>query len=149
MPRKAKSKIKKDKKFKNLVVSGSRKRSVARATIKEGTGIIRINQKPIEIFNKFQQLTLREPLIIAEKILKDQMEKINIFVIVRGGGVESQLEASRLAIARALIAFTKNQDLRTAFLGYDRFLLVADTRRKEMCKPGDSKARSKRQKSKR
>ncbi len=149
MPRKTKSKIKKDKKFKDLVIKGSRKRSIARATIKEGTGIIRINQKPIEIFNKFQQLTLKEPLIIAEQILKEQMEKINIFIVVHGGGMESQIEASRLAIARALIAFTKNQDLKAAFLRYDRFLLVADTRRKEMCKPGDSKARAKRQKSKR
>jgi ribosomal protein S9 len=39
--------------------------------------------------------------------------------------------------------------LRKAFLSYDRNLLVADVRRKEAYKPGDSKARAKRQSSKR
>ena len=38
----------------------------------------------------------------------------------------------------------KMQDI---FMKYDRQLLVADVRRKEVYKPGDSKARSKRQKS--
>ena len=40
-------------------------------------------------------------------------------------------------------------ELRKAYLKYDRNLLVADVRRKEAYKPGDSKARSKRQSSKR
>ncbi len=147
MPRKKSTKkIKKEKKESN-VVSGTRKRSVAKATIKAGTGIVRINQKPINLFNKFQQFNLMEPLIIAEQIIKDKIKEIDIYVIVKGGGVESQIDASRLAIARALVRFTQNQELRNAFLKYDRFLLVADTRYKEMCKPGDSKARKKRQKS--
>jgi small subunit ribosomal protein S9 len=52
-----------------------------------------------------------------------------------------------LAIARALVEFTKNEELKKAFASYDKNLLVADTRRKEAYKPGDSKARKKRQKS--
>ncbi|UZE93674.1 MAG: 30S ribosomal protein S9 [Candidatus Pacearchaeota archaeon] len=144
MPRKSKTK---EKKPKIIVVSGMRKRSVARATIKPGTGIIRINQKPIDLFTKFQNLILKEPLMIAENILKEELKEIDIEVAVRGGGVESQVEASRLAIARALVVFTKNQELKKAFLNYDRSLLIADTRHKEMYKPGDSKARRKRQKS--
>jgi len=43
------------------------------------------------------------------------------------------------------VKFTKNDDLKNAFLSYDRNLLIADTRRKEACKPGDSKARANRQ----
>ena len=43
--------------------------------------------------------------------------------------------------------FSKEEKLRKAFVEYDRNLLVADVRRKEAYKPGDSKARSKRQKS--
>jgi len=124
-----------------------RKRSIARATIKPGSGLIYINQRPINLFNTFQYLILSEPVVIAEKILKDKMKKFDIFVLVKGGGVESQIEASRLAIARAILAFTKNQDLRNAFLRYDRALLIADTRAKEMYKPGNSKARKKKQKS--
>ena len=57
------------------------------------------------------------------------------------------IEASRLAIARALVEATKSKELKKAFIDYDRNMLVADTRRKEPYKPGDSKARSKRQKS--
>lgn len=147
MPKKIKEK--KEKKPKAITVGGMRKRSIARATARPGTGIIRINQKPIKLFNTFQRLTLSEPLIIAEKILKEKLKELDIDVVVKGGGVESQVEASRLAIARALVTFTKNQELRNAFLKYDRSLLVADTRYKEMYKPGDSKARRKRQKSKR
>jgi len=136
----------KDKK-KTLVLSGKRKRSVARAIIKEGTGIILINSKPIDVFNTFHKLALKEPFLIAEEILKEKLKEIDIYVSVSGGGAESQIEASRLAIARALVEFTKSSELKNAYLKYDRALLVADTRRKEMRKPGDSKARAKRQKS--
>jgi small subunit ribosomal protein S9 len=129
------------------VVSGSRKRSVARAVISDGNGAISINARPIESFNTFQRLILSEPLVIAEPLIKDTLTKIDIHVKIAGGGVESQVEAARLAIARALVAFTKSTDLRNAFLKYDRTLLVADTRRKEARKWGDSKARAKRQKS--
>jgi len=66
-----------------------------------------------------------------------------------GGGKESQIQAARLGIAKALVKFTNNTDLKKAFLDYDRHLLVADTRRKEAYKPDDSKARAKRQSSKR
>lgn len=146
---KAKTNKTKQTEAKIITVSGSRKRSVARATIKPGIGAIKINSKPIDIFNQFQQLILSEPIVIAEPILKDKLKQLNIKVNVKGGGVESQIEASRLAIARALVAFTKNPELRSAFIRYDKTLLVADTRRKEMRKWGDSKARAKRQKSKR
>ena len=68
-------------------------------------------------------------------------------VNVNGGGSESRIEASRLAIARALVEFTKSKELKKSFSSYDKNLLIADTRRKEAYKPGDSKARRKRQKS--
>ncbi|HUS49750.1 MAG TPA: 30S ribosomal protein S9, partial [Candidatus Paceibacterota bacterium] len=71
----------------------------------------------------------------------------NINVKIKGGGQESQIEAARLAIAKALVNFTKSPELKKAFLDYDRNLLVADIRRKEAYKPGDSKARRNRQKS--
>ena len=46
-----------------------------------------------------------------------------------------------------LRALSKSKELEKAYLAYDRNLLVADVRRKESRKPGDSKARRKRQKS--
>ena len=130
-----------------VVVSGTRKSSVASASIQEGTGRVLINKKPIEVFSTFQRLALSEPIVIAEEVLKEKLKQLDIEVNVRGGGVESQTEAARLAIARALVAFNKSSELRNAFLKYDRMLLVADTRRKEQRKPNDSKARAARQKS--
>ena len=140
-----KAKEKEDKKI--IIVSGKRKTSVAKATIKEGTGIIKVNKRPIETYSFFRRLALLEPLRLADEILKEKSKSYDIDVIISGGGVESQIGAARLAIARAILAFTKSPELRNTYIGYDRSLLVADVRRKEQRKPGDSKARAKRQKS--
>ena len=71
--------------------------------------------------------------------------KVDVSVNVQGGGVVSQAEAARLAIAKALAEYKPT--LKKTFLDYDRTLLVADVRRNEPHKPGDSKPRAKRQKS--
>ena len=133
--------------MKTINTSGSRKKAVARATIKEGTGQVRVNKQPINIIEpEISRLRLQEPLEIA----KDYAKKVNIDIKVAGGGSQSQIEACRLAIAKSIYAFSnKNPQLRTDFLAYDRHLLVADTRRNEPHKPNDSKPRAKRQFSKR
>ena len=133
--------------MKSTVYSGKRKTSIAKASIKEGLGVITINRKPIEHFPHLQQLELMEPLAIA----KDVLGKIDFDVAVRvvGGGMASRIEASRLAIARAIVGFKKSESLKKAYLNYDRNMLIADTLRKEYYKPDDSKARAKRQSSKR
>src|SRR3989338_4814861 len=129
-----------------IIVSGKRKTSIANATIYPGMGRVIINRLPYEnLSSGLHVLMIREPLDITKKILGQI--NFNITVNVRGGGTESRIEASRLAMAKAIIIFTKSSELRKAFLAYDKNLLVADTRRKEPYKPGDSKARSKRQKS--
>ena len=127
----------------NMIVSGKRKTAIAKATIKDGTGIITYNKKPIAFLPQLQQLEINEPLILSKDILKTL--NFDISLNVKGGGSACQIEASRLAIARAIVKFTANEEIRHSFLSYDRNLLVADTRRKEACKPGDSKARAKRQ----
>jgi len=66
-------------------------------------------------------------------------------ISVKGGGEKSQVEAARLALARAIIKYSKSKELEEAYYKYDRNLLIADIRRKEAYKPGDSKARAKRQ----
>ncbi len=128
-----------------IITSGKRKEAVARAVISEGFGKITINKKPHETLNFFDKLKIEEPLRITKNILGEF--NFNVAISVRGGGEKSQIEASRLALARAIVSFTKNKNLEKAFLEYDRGLLVADVRRKETYKPGDSKARRKRQKS--
>ena len=88
---------------------------------------------------------IKEPMEIAKRVLKEF--NFDIKVNIKGGGSEGQITAARLAIARALVKFTGSEELKKAFVKYDKNLLVADTRRKEAYKPGDSKARRKRQKS--
>lgn len=129
-----------------IMVSGKRKAAIAKAIITSGSGKICINKKPHQqLSSLFQKLSLREPVEIAKNVLGDF--KFDISVNISGGGNASQVEAARLAIAKAILKFTGSNELKKAFLEYDRGLLVADTRRKEAYKPGDSKARSKRQKS--
>lgn len=125
--------------------SGKRRTAMARANIIRGNGKILINKKDYKNLHVFDRLRIEEPLRIAEKILG----KIDFDVIigVKGGGEKSQIEASRLALARAIIKFSNSAELKKAFIAYDRNLVVADVRRKEAYKPGDSKARRKRQKS--
>lgn len=142
----AKRKPKKKQKF-DIVVAGKRKRAVAKARVREGDGSITINSKPITLLPRMRALLLQEPLHIAEKVIPGILSKVNITITATGGGIEAQTEASRLAIARALVAYTKKKELRDAFAAYDRHLLTADVRRKETRKPGDSRARAKRQKS--
>lgn len=130
---------------KPLTISAKRKRAIAKATIKLGSGKIWINKIPYENLDFFKNLMIKEPIEIATKVLGGF--EFDIQVNIKGGGSESQITASRLAVARALVKFTGSEDLKKAFIKYDKNLLVADTRRKEAYKPGDSKARKKRQKS--
>ena len=128
--------------MKPVHVSGRRKRAIARATLVPGKGEVRINGKALDIyFPEVYALKVREPLILAD----DVAAKLDVSVNVFGGGVNAQAEASRLAIARALVECSKDKNLKEKFSEYDRHLLVADTRYKENRKPGRSKARAKRQ----
>jgi len=129
--------------MKRIITSGKRKRAVARAVTTEGKGKITINGKPYEILQIFDRLKIEEPIRIAKNILGKL--DFDISVNVRGGGEKGQIEAARVAISRAIVAATLNKEIERAFLDYDRNLLVADVRRKEAYKPGDSKARKKRQ----
>lgn len=129
-----------------ISASGKRKRAIAKATIKTGTGKVTINDRPYEtLSSKFHILLIKEPIEITKKVLGNF--DFDIVVRIAGGGNEGQIEAARLAIAKSIVQFTKSVELKKAIVEYDRNMLVADTRRKEPYKPGDSKARSKRQKS--
>ena len=130
-----------------IITSGKRKRAVARAVITEGDGKITINKKDYKTLQMFDKLRIEEALRIAEKILGKI--NFNISVSARGGGEKGQIDAARIAIAKSIVEFSKSKELTEAYLKYDRNLLVADIRRKEPNKPGDSKARAKRQSSKR
>ncbi len=131
--------------MKKIISSGKRKRAVARAIFEEGEGKVYLKRQDYKTLHFFDKLKIEEPLRIAEKILGKLNFNVSINMI--GGGKKGQIEAARVALSKGIVAFTRSNELEKAFLGYDRNLLVADVRRKESYKPGDSKARRKRQKS--
>ncbi|KYK25295.1 30S ribosomal protein S9 [Euryarchaeota archaeon SM23-78] len=122
---------------------GKRKRAVARATLSPGTGIVRINDVELDSYKpRIYRLRIREPLLLSGEIANHVDIKVNVV----GGGLSSQTDAARLAIAKVLADYSPR--LKKVFLDYDRQLLVADVRRKEMAKPNrHGQARSRRQKS--
>jgi small subunit ribosomal protein S9 len=128
-----------------LVVSGKRKTATARAVVKQGVGKVRINLTPVEIY---------EPDIAREKIMEpllqaggDVWRQVDLDVHTCGGGFMGQAEAARVAIANALLKWTKSAHLRTVFSEYDRTMIVGDSRAKETKKFGGAGARAKEQKS--
>ncbi len=128
---------------KMLVVSGKRKTAVAKAKIKNGKGVVTYNGLPYQKLRNLHMLILSEPIEIYKKSIGDL--KYDIEISVKGGGTEGQIQAARLAIAKALVKVTGSDELKKAIVAYDRNMLVADIRRKETRKPGDSKARARRQ----
>jgi small subunit ribosomal protein S9 len=124
--------------------SGKRKSAIARATVQKGTGIVRINKIPVELY---EPDVARWKIMESLRIASNHIDKLNIDVDVKGGGFMSQASATRTAIAKGLVEFTADPSLRIAFLDHDRSLLVSDSRRKESKKPLGRGARKKRQKS--
>lgn len=124
--------------------TGKRKTAVATATVKKGRGVVRINGNMFDNFSpELLKLKIQEPLLLAESVVG----KVDISVTSKGGGISSQAEAIRTAIAIALVEYTKDDNLKKKFKDYDRSLLVSDMRQKETSKPGGRGARKRRQKS--
>jgi small subunit ribosomal protein S9 len=128
-----------------LVVSGKRKTAVARAVVRPGVGRVRVNMTPVEIL---------EPEIAREKIMEpllqaggDVWKQLDMDIKTSGGGYMGQAEAARMAVANALLKWTKSTHLRTVFTEYDRTMIVGDSRSKEPKKFGGPGARAKKQKS--
>jgi len=128
-----------------LLTSGKRKTAIARATVRAGKGRIRINNVPIEIFEpRIARDKIWEPLLHADEEIWKQLD---INVKVSGGGFMGQAEATRTAIARGLLKWTKSARLKTVFTDYDHTMIAGDPRRKEPKKFGGPGARARDQKS--
>jgi small subunit ribosomal protein S9 len=127
------------------IFSGKRKQAIAKVKVEKGKGEIFYNKLPYEELTLFHRLALAEPVRIHENELGKVAHNFHIKTL--GGGKEAQIQAARLAIAKALIELSGSETLKKSFIKYDRHMVVPDSRRKETYKPGDSKARAKRQKS--
>ena len=122
---------------------GKRKTSVAKVFLTEGSGIIKINKKTFEDF--FSGIGEEKELIKTPFILVNLNNQYDLEIQVQGGGITSQLEAIRLAIAKAIC--TINSEHRQIFK--QKLLLRRDSRIKERRKYGLKKARKASQYSKR
>ena len=121
---------------------GKRKTSIARVWLKPGSGIITINNKALEqyITRESGVEVVKQPLEITET-----MDKYDVNVNVRGGGVLGQAGAIRHGISRALVSI--NPEFRTPLKKAE--LLTRDPRMKERKKYGQPGARARFQYSKR
>lgn len=128
-----------------VVASGKRKSAVAKAVVRAGTGRVTVNNKLLDYHEPMiARMRLQEPLLLAG----DSAAKVDIEISAKGGGIMGQAEAARLAMAKGMVAFLKDKKLEKTYLEYDRHMLVADVRRKEVRKPNrHGKARAKTQKS--
>jgi len=124
--------------------SGKRKTAVARAVVKEGTGKVTVNKTPIDIYTpEIARLKIKELL----ELVLEKVAKVDVAVIVNGGGVMGQAAAVRTAVARGLVEFYADKELETTFKAYDRALMINDDRRKLPKKPLGYGASAKKQKS--
>ena len=122
--------------------TGRRKRAVARVSVRAGSGIIVINDRPIVEYlpSELLRMIATEPLRLTETL-----EAFDINVTMDGGGVSGQAGALRLGIARALIELDPERRPALKKAGF----LTRDDRKKESKKYGLKKARKAPQYSKR
>ena len=136
--------VKAKKKEAISVFRGKRKESIARASITKGKGVIRINSVRLDaIDNKYVRQMVAEPLGLAPEIATQVDISVNVF----GGGQMGQAQACRTAIARALVGFSGDDNLKRKIIDRDKFMIAEDSRRVEPKKYKGPKARARFQKS--
>lgn len=122
---------------------GRRKSATARVRLYAGKGTVTINEKPATEYlsdNKSLLAEITDPLALVGK-----QKDYDISVRVAGGGTAGQVDAIKLAIAKALT--TAHADLRTTLKKAE--FLKRDSREKERKKYGLRSARKREQFSKR
>ena len=121
---------------------GRRKRSVARATMRPGTGNITVNGRDVEeYFPRFLHRSRAFEALVAT----ETEGQFDVQFRVNGGGISGQADAIRMALARAIVEV--DEEHRPALRS--RGLLTRDARKVERKKPGRPKARKRFQFSKR
>lgn len=126
----------------SIIAVGRRKTSVARITMKPGSGTVKINRRALEQY--FPVDTLRME-VMAPFIATDTAGKYDVSVSVNGGGLTGQAGAVKLGISRALLE--ANAEFRSKLRLEE--LLTRDPRMVERKKYGQRKARKRFQFSKR
>lgn len=126
----------------SISATGRRKTSVARVSLTPGEGKITINKLPFDEY--FGTVSLQNQVIFPFQVV-DAVNQFDVRITANGGGVNGQVGAIQLGIARALLK--SDSELREVLR--ERNLLTRDPRAKERKKAGQPKARKRFQFSKR
>ena len=122
---------------------GRRKTAVARARITPAAKqAITINDKGLAVYFPTQELQMIAEAAFAQSKIS---QKFKVTAVITGGGIHSQAEALRHAIARSLLGYDAEMRKKLKKLGF----LKRDPRAKERRKFGLKKARKSPQWSKR
>jgi small subunit ribosomal protein S9 len=122
--------------------TGRRKTSTARVHLRQGSGQVTVNHRPLDEYfsNDVLKMIIKQPLSLTETA-----DKFDIVVTVDGGGPSGQAGAIRHGISRALQVYNMELRKRLKKAG----LLTRDPRMKERKKYGQKGARARFQFSKR
>ena len=114
--------------------TGRRKRAIARARLRPGTGVMTVNGRPFDNYftTPAHRMEAVEPLRVA-----DAMEQYDVDATIHGGGINGQAGALRMALARSLVELDPDSRGMLKKAG----LLTRDARKKESKKYGLKKAR--------
>lgn len=123
------------------VATGRRKTAVSSVRLRRGAGNVEVNGRP---FEQYFPLEVQRQAILAP-FLKGSNSKYDLIVRVKGGGVEAQVIATRLGLARALL----EEDAKLHHDFKVQGFLTRDSRKKERKKYGHAGARKRFQFSKR
>ncbi len=124
------------------VATGRRKTAVASVRLRPGAGNINVNGRKIE---EYFTLELQRSTILSPFVNLSSPEKYDILIRVKGGGIQGQVIAARLGIARALVLESEDRRHDLKVQGY----LTRDPRKRERKKYGLKGARKRFQFSKR
>lgn len=122
--------------------TGRRKTSVASVRLRPGKGTVTVNGKK---FEEHFPLELQRQAVLAPITKVATSDRYDILIRVKGGGIQGQMIAARLGIARALVLEDKDRRSDLKVLGY----LTRDPRKRERKKYGLAGARKRFQFSKR
>ncbi|MBS0619934.1 MAG: 30S ribosomal protein S9 [Verrucomicrobia bacterium] len=129
-------------KIEEQIGTGRRKTSVASVRLRPGTGQVSVNGKK---FEEYFPLELQRQAVLAPINKVATPGRYDIMIRVKGGGIQGQVIASRLGIARALVLEDGDRRHDLKVVGF----LTRDPRKKERKKYGLAGARKRFQFSKR
>lgn len=125
-----------------FVATGRRKTAVSSVRVRPGTGKVDVNGRELQ---EYFPLDIQRKTILAPFDKMGGFAKHDLIIRVKGGGIEGQVIATRLGIARALLQEDTNLHQEFKSQGF----LTRDPRKRERKKYGRAGARKRFQFSKR